>query len=167
MYIPFDCTVSKLTPLPATVFNLPIALVTVVDIDRIWFKSSHGLESVEHISRDPGLCASAILSDEIYIVEDAKNDPRCLLNPLVRGEFGLQFYAGAPLHTSDGYNLGTFCIIDKKQRYFTKEQISILGTLSEVVMDEIELRLAARELSKEIEQKIADLEKRIRLLTTN
>jgi GAF domain-containing protein len=93
-----------------------MAIISRVDQDRIWFKSHHGLD-VEQIDRDPGLCASAILSEEGYLVEDARQDPRTLTNPLVVGKMGLRFYAAAPLTTHDGHNLGTFCLIDQKPRY--------------------------------------------------
>lgn len=159
---PPDGSFDKLAALAAKIFNVPIALITLVDRDRIWFKSRYGLENVEQIGRDPGLCASAILSNEIFIIEDAKNDPRSLHNPLVRGEFGLEYYAAFPLHTRDGYNLGTFCIIDKRKRHITIEQLSLLQTLSEIVMDAIELRLAARRLARENEQIIKDLRDRIK-----
>ncbi len=92
---PTDGSFDDLTALAAKIFNVPIAIISLVDVDRIWFKSHHGLE-IAQIDRHPGLCASAILSDEVYLVEDAKNDPRCLANPLVAGDFGLQFYAAAP-----------------------------------------------------------------------
>lgn len=134
--------------LAAKVFNVPIAIISLVDTERIWFKSHFGLD-INQISRKPGLCASAILSDEIYLVEDARKDPRCLANPLVAGEFGLQFYAGAPLTTADGYNIGTFCILDKKKRFFNTEQQSMLKQMAGIVMREMELRLQMRFLVKE------------------
>src|ERR1700730_1716742 len=97
---PPDGAFNKMTALAARVFNVPIAIISLVDTDRIWFKSHHGLD-IEQIDKHPGLCASAILSNEIYLVEDARQDPRCLANPLVAGEFGLQFYAASPLVTQD------------------------------------------------------------------
>lgn len=140
---PRDGTFDRLTAITAKLFNVPIAIVSLVDNDRIWFKSHYGIE-IQQVDCDPGLCASAILSDEVYIIEDARKDPRSLANPLVASEFGLQFYAGAPLQTKDGYNLGTLCIIDKKQRYITEEQKELLNNLAGIVMDEMELRLASR-----------------------
>ncbi|QJX45638.1 GAF domain-containing protein [Hymenobacter taeanensis] len=156
---PADGSMNRLAALAAKVFNMPIAIISMVDEDRIWFKSRHGLD-VDHIDRDPGLCASAILSDEVYIVEDARRDPRTLTNPLVAGEFGLQFYAAAPLRTHDGYNLGTFCLIDQKPRYLTQAQKAILQDLADLAMDEIELRLAARQAAQESTERIAELEMR-------
>jgi GAF domain-containing protein len=142
---PPDGSFDHLTQLAATLFNVPIALVSLVDEDRIWFKSRHGVD-VSQIDRVPGLCASAILSQELYIVENAREDLRTLSNPLVAGSFGLRFYAAAPLLTKEGYNLGTFCIIDRKQRYITEPQKEILKQLANIVMDEMEIRLSARNL---------------------
>jgi len=155
---PTDGHFDRITLLAAKVFNMPIAIVSLVDEDRIWFKSSQGLGNVQQIDKSPGLCASAILSDEIYLVQDARNDPRCLTNPLVTGAFGLQFYAAAPLKTQDGYNLGTLCIIDKKKRYINTEQQTLLALMAELVMHEMELRLAARTQTRIAEQRIAELE---------
>lgn len=140
---PADGSFDHITRLAAKLFNVPIAIVTLVDTDRIWFKSRYGIE-VDQISRDPGLCSSAILSDDLYIVEDAINDPRTLANPLVASEFGLQFYAAAPLKVKGGFNLGTLCIIDKNPRQLTKNEQGILQDLTDILIDEIELRLAAR-----------------------
>jgi GAF domain-containing protein len=146
---PPDGSFDKMTQLAAKIFNVPISIISLVDTDRIWFKSKFGVD-VNQIGRDPGLCASAILTDDIYIVEDARNDPRTLTNPLVAGDFGLQFYAAAPLQTQDGYNLGTFCIIDKQKRYFNTEQQETLKLLSEVVMESLELRLLAHNTLNEL-----------------
>jgi GAF domain-containing protein len=142
---PPDGSFDNITNLAAKLFNMPIAIVSLVDEDRIWFKSTYGLDA-RQIDRLPGLCASAILSDEVYIVENAIEDPRTLANPLVAGELGLRFYGAAPLITKDGYRLGTLCVIDKKQRYLTVPQKAILEHMASIVMDEIELRLAARQL---------------------
>lgn len=149
---PPDGCYDEITSLATKIYNVPIAIITLVDNDRIWFKSSFGLE-VDQISRDPGLCSSAILSDEVYIVENARNDPRTLSNPLVAGAMGLQFYAAAPLRSSNGYNLGTFCIIDQKPRGFTPKESSMLMQLSRIVMDQFDLKLQARMMVREIEKR--------------
>lgn len=154
---PADGSFDDLTALAAKVFNVPIAIISLVDEDRIWFKSHHGLE-IAQIDRHPGLCASAILSDDIYLVEDAKNDPRCLANPLVAGEFGLQFYAAAPLQAADG-NIGTFCILDKRQRYINSDQQAMLKQMARIVMKEIDLRLQSRTLVRDYERKIDALKR--------
>ncbi|MDQ6766808.1 MAG: SpoIIE family protein phosphatase [Candidatus Eremiobacteraeota bacterium] len=140
---PPDGSFDRITKIAASIFGVPIALVTVVDEDRIWFKSRYGLDGVQEIPRDPGLCASAICQAEPYVIEQARADPRSLANPLVAGEFGLQFYAAAPLRTHDGYNLGTLCIIDRQPRQISPDKLAILETLAGVVVDELELRLRA------------------------
>lgn len=139
---PPDGTFDRITALAARLFSVPVAIVSIVDHDRIWFKSHHGLD-VEQISRDPGLCASAILQDDLWVVENAPEDPRTLLNPLVAGEFGLKFYAGVPLKTRSGHNLGTLCILDFEPHTMTTEDHANLRDLAAMVMADLELRLEA------------------------
>jgi two-component sensor histidine kinase len=157
---PPDGAFDRITALAARRFGVPISIISIVDEDRIWFKSRHGVP-VEQIGRDPGLCASAILSNDPHILTDASIDPRSLANPLVAGDFGLRFYAGVPLTTSDGHNLGTLCIIDKAPRPIDDTQIADLKDLASVVMDQMELQLAARRavsaaelMAKEIDHRV-------------
>jgi two-component sensor histidine kinase len=147
---PPDGAFDRITALAARRFDVPISIISIVDEDRIWFKSRHGLP-VEQIDRAPGLCASAILGNEPYLLPDASIDPRSLANPLVAGDFGLRFYAGVPLTTSDGYNLGTLCVIDKEPRPIDRAQIEDLKDLAKVVMDQMEMRLSARRAVGEAE----------------
>lgn len=140
---PPDGSFDKITALAARLFNVPIAIVSIVDHDRIWFKSHHGT-TVGQIDRDPGLCASAILQGEVWVVENAAEDPRALSNPLVSGDFGLEFYAGAPLTTREGHNLGTLCIIDVAPRTMTASETATLKDLAGLVMHDLELRLESR-----------------------
>lgn len=140
---PPDGAFDRVTKLAARQFGVPISIVSIVDTDRIWFKSHHGID-VQEIGRDPGLCASAILGDQPWVIENAETDPRAMANPLVAGELGLRFYAGAPLTTHDGFNLGTLCVIDGAPREFSAEDAETLRELAGVVMDELELRLEAR-----------------------
>ena len=157
---PPDGAFDRITAIAARRFQVPIAIISVVDESRIWFKSHHGLD-VKQIGRDPGLCASAILSDIPHILPDASKDVRSLANPLVAGDFGLRFYVGVPLRTSDGYNLGTLCVIDKEPRTIDQAQIDDLKDLASVVMDQLELRLSsiraiaqARMLAREIDHRV-------------
>lgn len=145
---PADGAFDEITALTTKIFDVPIAIISLVDHDRIWFKSSFGLDT-EEIPRSPGLCSSAILSDDVYIVEDARKDPRTMTNPLVVGVMGLQFYAAAPLRTLDGYNLGTICIIDKNPRMLTGKESSMLMMISRIVMDQLETKLKTRLIIKE------------------
>ena len=140
---PQDGAFDRITALAARLFSVPIAIVSVVDHDRIWFKSHHGVE-VSHVDREPGLCASAILQSEPWIIQDARTDSRALSNPLVSGELGLQFYAGIPLRTRDGYNLGTLCIIDRQPRTLSDQDLMTLEDLAAIVMNDLEQRLQSR-----------------------
>lgn len=140
---PPDGVFDRVTAIAADLFSVPISIVSLVDEDRIWFKSHHGLD-VQQIDRAPGLCASAILQADPWVLTDAKTDPRSLANPLVAGDFGLRFYMGVPLTTHDGFNLGTLCVIDKEPRAATERQISQLRDLASLVVDQMELRLSAR-----------------------
>lgn len=157
---PPDGAFDRITALAADLFSVPIAIVSLVDHDRIWFKSRYGLD-VEQIGRDPGLCASAILQVEPWVLTDARVNTRALANPLVAGEFGLRFYIGAPLRTQDGFNLGTLCVIDREPRPVSERQIAHLKHLAALVMDQMELRLSARraiaDLSRAVEEKDAAL----------
>lgn len=140
---PPDGTFDRITALAARLFATPIAIVSVVDHDRIWFKSHHGLD-IEQIDREPGLCASAILQNGPWIINNAPADPRALTNSLVASDFGLKFYAGVPLKTRDGYNLGTLCVLDFEPRDFGAEDTQTLEDLAALVMDSLELRLESR-----------------------
>ncbi|SHG34056.1 His Kinase A (phospho-acceptor) domain-containing protein [Pedobacter caeni] len=140
---PPDGSFDRITRLAANMLKVPVAIVSLVDTDRIWFKSKYGVEA-QQISREEGLCAAAILCDELYQIEDAAADPRTLANPLVSGDFGLRFYAGVPLRTKDGFNLGTFCVIDKEPRILSPGEEEILRDLRDIVMDQMEWRLASR-----------------------
>jgi len=157
---PPDGAFDRITALVARRFRVPIAIISVVDEDRIWFKSHHGLP-VRQIDREPGLCASAILGGVPYLIEDARVDPRSLANPLVAGDFGLRFYAAVPLTTSDGHSLGTLCVLDKEPRSFDEEQIEDLQDFATIVMDQLELGLSSRSavskanlMAKEIDHRV-------------
>ena len=157
---PPDGAFDRITALAARRFGVPISIISIVDEDRIWFKSHHGVPVTE-IGRDPGLCASAILSNDPHILTDASVDARSLSNPLVAGDFGLRFYAGVPLTTSDGHNLGTLCIIDKEARPIDQDQIEDLKDLASVVMDQLEMQLAARSAVSRAELMAKEIDHRV------
>lgn len=127
-------------------FKVPVALISLVDAERVWFKANMGLEGVESVPRGESLCSLSVLNNDPTIFQDAANEPCLLANPLVSGNFGLRFYAGAPLTTADGLNIGTFCIVDKKPREFTESEQKILANMASIVMDEIELRYLRRKV---------------------
>jgi eukaryotic-like serine/threonine-protein kinase len=137
---PQDGAYDRITALAARLFTVPIAIVSVVDNDRIWFKSHHGVD-IGHVDREPGLCASAILQNEPWVIQDARTDSRALSNPLVAGELGLQFYAGIPLRTREGYNLGTLCIIDRQPRTLNNQDLRTLEDLAAIVMNDLGQRM--------------------------
>ena len=156
---PPDGTFDHLTALASQVLHVPVAIISIVDHDRIWFKSRHGID-VEEIDRDLGLCASCIMQEGPWIVNDARADPRALSNPLVAGEFGAQFYLGIPLRTRDGFNLGTLCVLDYKPRETSEQDVLLLTRFAAVVMDELELRLSARQALSEYQQELLRRERR-------
>lgn len=152
--MPPDGAFDRITALVAQIFDAPIAIISLVDRDRIWSKSRHRLDA-QQIDREPGLCASAILNNQPCLVSNARIDPRTLAHSLVAQEVGFQFYAAVPLHTHDGYNLGTLCCLDVKPRTFSDGQTRMLESLARIVMDQMELRLAARrvdELHQDLQQ---------------
>jgi diguanylate cyclase (GGDEF)-like protein len=137
--VPFD----KITTLVQTVLNVPIALVSLVDRDRQWLKSRQGLD-VQQTPREVSFCTHTIRQAEPMIVPDALLDPRFATNPLVLGVPFIRSYAGVPLRSPDGYNLGSLCAIDVVPRQFQPTQIAVLASFADLVIDEIELRLIAR-----------------------
>jgi phosphoserine phosphatase RsbU/P len=129
-----------ITRIAAEICDTPIALVSLVDENRQWFKSRYGLKA-EQTSRDTAFCAHAILEpDSLLIIDDATADPRFADNPLVTGDPGIRFYAGAPLVTSDGHALGTLCVIDRKPKRLSERQRETLAALARQVVAQMELR---------------------------
>ena len=137
-----DAAFDRITALAARVLRAPVSIISIVDHDRIWFKSHQGLELSE-ITRDPGLCASAILQDEPWVIEDARGDERAADNPLVAGDLGVQFYAGVPLRTFDGHGIGTLCVLDFEPRTLSDDDLATLRDLADLVTRELELRWEA------------------------
>ncbi len=134
-----------LTTLAAHICDTPIALVSLVDRERQWFKSHHGLPARE-TPRELAFCAHAILDEQLFVVEDADRDERFHDNPLTTGEPHVKFYAGAPLRLRDNINLGTLCVIDHHARRLDDSQRAALSALARQVVSQMELRLKIREL---------------------
>lgn len=134
-----------LTRLAAEICNTPIALVSLVDTDRQWFKSHHGLDARE-TPREYAFCAHAILDDNIFVVEDSEKDERFFDNPLATDAPHVKFYAGAPLIMSDNLKLGTLCVIGNEARTISATQKAALAALARQVVSQLELRLKIKEL---------------------
>ena len=144
----------RVTALAAKVFEVPIALVSLVDADRQWFKSCVGIAGSE-TDRDVAFCAYAIVRKDTMVVPDAALDPRFVDNPFVTGEPHVRFYAGAPLVTSQGHALGTLCIVDTKPRELSAAQVAMLESLAAIVVDLVEARLGFR--AREMFEQVAEL----------
>ena len=129
----------RITAIARALFNTPIALITLVDEDRQWFKSSIGTNDTE-TPRCISFCGHAINADSALIVEDASTDPRFHDNPLVLGDMHLRFYAGYPIHSPEGYPIGALCVIDQVPRRFNAGQARLLEQLASMVDEEIRAR---------------------------
>jgi anti-sigma regulatory factor (Ser/Thr protein kinase) len=139
-----------LTLLASQICGVPIALISLVDEDRQWFKSRVGVE-VQQTSRSISFCAHAIHEQGIFTVADALNDARFRDNPLVQGDPHIRFYAGAPITTQDGHALGTLCVIDYVPRTLTADQNNALMALQRQVTAQLELRRNLEELRVALE----------------
>lgn len=126
----------RYTRVAKNAFNVPIALVSLIDADRQWFKSKQGLE-VSETPREVSFCSHAILNPGLFVVEDTTLDSRFRGNPLVEGPPNIRFYAACPIPAGEGSALGTLCIIDTKARVFTESDRRLLTDLGEIVAEEL------------------------------
>lgn len=143
---PPEAAFDRITRLARDIFGVPMATISLVDKDRQWFKSRIGIEAQE-TPRSISFCARTILGHDVMVVPDAVADARFAASPLVCEDPGIRFYAGAPLRTRDGHNLGSLCIMDKVARpELDAHQSGILANLADVVVEECQSRRKAREL---------------------
>ncbi|HZG38024.1 MAG TPA: GAF domain-containing protein [Nodosilinea sp.] len=148
---PAERSYDDITALAAFICDVPIALISLVDAERQWFKSAVGLV-VQETSRDVSFCAHAILRPAIMIVNDASGDERFADNPLVTGEPGIRFYAGVPLISPEEQPLGTLCVIDRKPRTLNDHQIKALDALARQVVMQLELQRVSSQLAETLEK---------------
>lgn len=148
---PAEQAYDDITALAAYICDVPIALISLVDADRQWFKSKVGL-NVDQTSRDVSFCAHAILSQQIMIVNDALDDQRFEDNPLVTCAPNIRFYAGVPLVTPDGHPIGTLCIIDHQPKELSPYQIKTLEALARQVVMQLELQRTSAQLAEALDQ---------------
>lgn len=124
----------------ATLCDVPVALLSLVDEDRQWFKAVFGLPGATETARNISFCTHAIEGDEVFEIPDARTDPRFADNPLVTGDPNIRFYAGAPLKTRDGHRVGTLCVIDREPHRLAPEQRDKLRALATVVSAALDMR---------------------------
>ncbi|WP_269385881.1 diguanylate cyclase [Hoeflea alexandrii] len=130
----------RVTRLAARLLDAPIAVASLIDEDRQWFKACSGV-AASNMPREWSFCAHAICQHEVFVIEDASRDERFSNNPFVTGEPGLRFYAGAPLTASGGLNMGTLSVLDTRPRTITDDQKRMLADLAAMIMDSLETRL--------------------------
>ncbi|MDR6620799.1 protein kinase domain-containing protein [Sinomonas atrocyanea] len=134
----------RIARLASRLLGVPMSTVSIVDEDRIWFLATHGIDA-DHVARDPGLCATAVLQDDLWVLPDAAADPSAAGNPLVCGDLGVRFYAAVPLKTPAGANIGTLSVLDRAPRTLSRVHAAALRDLAGVVMDLLVVRREARE----------------------
>lgn len=147
MDTPEEQVFDDLTRLTSFICGTPIALITLLDQERQWFKSKVGIDASE-TPLDQAFCAHAIEDEKVFLVPDAAQDKRFAKNPLVTGKPNIRFYAGAPLRTSAGVALGTLCAIDRVPRVFSEAQVQALEALARQVMWALEYRKTSRLLTE-------------------
>lgn len=153
---PAEAMFDRIARMAATALRAPMALVSLVDKDRQWFKARHGV-AMPQTPRSQAFCTYTIQRDAVFVVPDATADPRFQENPLVTGAPGIRFYAGAPLRTPEGYRLGSVCVIDTVPRPggLTPEETALLTDLAESAMAELEARRLDRALHDALEERTA------------
>lgn len=149
-----DPSFDRLVQLASRQFNVPIALISLIDEEREWFKASCGFARTE-LNRDLAFCTYTILEDEVMVVPDARLDPRFRFNPLVTGEPGIRFYAGAPLYSVEGYKIGTICLVDSEPHpEFSEKDEALLADLAAITSDQIQIRYEATDALTDVETRM-------------
>jgi len=141
-------TFDKIALLASQIFNTPSAYVTFVDTNRVYFKASIGSFQETEVAREDSLCSLAILDDKNTVFNDTHTLPSLMESPYVSNIGGIRFYAGAPLKSPEGYSMGTVCVVDSIPREVTEEQLEMLRTLADIVMNKLESRLRYNNIIK-------------------
>ena len=140
LYTKSEPIFDQLAAVAATMLKVPLAMINFVDKDHVWTKANQRGDSGDEVERGTSLCSLAILKGEVTVFENALVEPCLMSNPLVVGEFGLRFYAAVPITTSEGFNIGAVCIVDKKVRSFTPKDREKLEWIAQLIQIEIEKR---------------------------
>lgn len=135
-----DESYDRIVRLAANLFEAPIAAISLIEDDRQWFKAQIGIKS-SFLERGSSFCAHAICQDDVFVIEDATQDPRFAENPFVNGKQGLRFYAGAPLRTGSGLNLGTLAVLDTKPRSVSDKEKHSLADMAAMVIEAMDMQL--------------------------
>jgi GAF domain-containing protein len=130
---PRELRFDRLAEVIGEVFDVPRVFITLIDTDRMWFKSTFGVDGIESVPRDVGFCSHAILQPEATVVSDASADERFADNPFVTGDFALRFYAGVPLHGPAGRAVGAVGLVDTSPREFGPDQVALLEKFAAVI----------------------------------
>jgi PAS domain S-box-containing protein len=149
---PAESEFDNIVKLATTIFRVPIAHISFLDAENEFVKASVGIDGIVLVDRGESICALSLLTPEVLVVENAFTDPVFARHPFVHGEFGLRFYAGAPIVSPDNYIIGTMCLVDTKPRILTAHEKDILRSLANVVMEQVELRLSNIEKSERQQQ---------------
>ncbi|WP_158798316.1 GAF domain-containing protein [Pedobacter sp. L105] len=141
LYTKSEPIFDQLAAVAATMFKVPLAMINFVDKDLVWTKANQEGENGGEVERGSSLCSLAILKDSVTVFENILTEPFLLTNPMVAGEYGLRFYAGAPITTAEGFNIGVVCVADTVARQFTSEDQLNLESLAKLIQQEIQKRI--------------------------
>src|SRR5690606_26547163 len=138
------------------VADTPVAIVSMIEHDNIRFLAHPGTD-ITSLAREDGLCSSVVAHDEPWVIENCLLDPRASEHALVTGEFAMRFYAGVPIKSPEGYNVGVVSVVDFTPRTLTDEQLASLIDLAALVTDELELQVASHQLRSELRATTGDV----------